>query len=35
MMGRKMNKEGFDSEVMKKLERQSKINQQWVEECNC
>ena len=31
-MGSKMNKEGFDQEVMTELERQSQINRQWMDQ---
>jgi hypothetical protein len=32
LMGSKMNKEGFDQEVMTELERQSQINRQWMDQ---
>ncbi len=31
-MGSKMNKGGFDQEVMTELERQSQINRQWMDQ---
>lgn len=31
-MGSKMNKEGFDQEVMTELERQSEINRHWMDQ---